>query len=52
MNKNFNGKSVAPAMINEIIRALERVRYGEVVIIVHDSEIVQIETRVKKRFAR
>ncbi len=52
MDKNLNGKSVDPAMIDEIIRSLERVRYGEVVITVHDAEIVQIETRVKKRFTR
>jgi len=34
----------------EIIQAVESVNYGEIVIAIHDSRVVQIEKREKKRF--
>jgi hypothetical protein len=34
----------------EILRALKKIQYGSVEIIVHASKIVQIETREKLRF--
>ncbi len=36
--------------INEILKFIKGVNYGEVVITIHDSQIVQIEKREKKRF--
>ncbi|MDD5115977.1 MAG: YezD family protein [Candidatus Omnitrophica bacterium] len=36
--------------IGEIIRFISQLNYGEVIITVHDSEIVQVEKREKKRF--
>ena len=35
---------------DEIIETIRQIRYGEVVISIHDSEVVQIEKREKKRF--
>ena len=34
----------------EIVDFIQKIKYGEVVITVHDSDIVQIEKREKKRF--
>jgi|GEM_PF-6144130 hypothetical protein len=34
----------------EIMNAVKRVHYGEIVITIHDSKVMQIETRQKKRF--
>jgi hypothetical protein len=35
----------------EVLRFAGEVRYGEVVIVLHDGRIVQIEKRQKKRFS-
>ncbi|MCK4533188.1 YezD family protein [bacterium] len=37
-------------IFNEILRAIKEINYGEVVIVIHDSKIVQIEKKEKKRF--
>jgi len=37
-------------IISEIMKAAESINYGEVVITIHDSKVVQIEKREKKRF--
>ena len=34
----------------EITEMIRQIRYGEVVISIHDSEVVQIEKREKKRY--
>ncbi len=34
----------------EILGAIKEIKYGEVVIVIHDSKIVQIEKKEKKRF--
>ena len=36
--------------IEEIIRLIKQVHFGEVVVTIHDSKIVQVERREKKRF--
>ena len=36
--------------IEDIVKFIEGVNYGEVIITIHDSQIVQIERREKKRF--
>lgn len=41
---------IDPQIIKEIIEAVEKMKYGEVVITVHDSKVVQIEEKRKKRF--
>lgn len=35
----------------EIFKAIQSLRYGSVEVVVHDSEIVQIERKEKVRFA-
>lgn len=37
-------------LCQEILEAVRHIRFGEVVISIHDSEVVQIERREKKRF--
>ncbi|MCI0414535.1 YezD family protein [bacterium] len=36
----------------EILRAVKKIQYGSVEIVIHDSKIVQIETREKVRFEK
>lgn len=40
-----------PSVLQEILRAIESVRYGSVEITVHEGRITQIEKREKVRFA-
>ena len=37
-------------VLDEIVKSTQQISYGEVVITIHDSRIVQIERREKKRF--
>lgn len=37
-------------VLDEIIKSIQQTKYGEVVIIIHDSKVVQIEQKQKKRF--
>ena len=43
-------KQIDPKVLNEIIEDIGKIKYGEVVITVHDSKVVQIEEKRKKRF--
>ena len=43
-------KNIDPKIIEEVIEAIEQTKFGEVVIKVHDSKVVQIEKTEKKRF--
>jgi hypothetical protein len=47
MPYNFH---IDDAILKEIADALSAIKYGEMVITVHDSQVVQIEKREKKRF--
>lgn len=38
------------SILKEIVDFIQQINYGEVVITIHDSEIVQVEKREKKRF--
>ncbi len=38
------------AKIEEIIAVIKQMHFGEVVVTIHDSEIVEIEKSEKKRF--
>jgi len=40
----------AQRVIKEIKTAMESISYGEVVITIHNSKVVQIEKKEKKRF--
>ena len=37
-------------IMEEVVQCLKNIAYGEIIITVHDSRIVQIERREKKRF--
>lgn len=37
-------------IINEISEILKNLQYGSIVITVHDGEVTQVDTVVKKRF--
>ncbi len=43
-------KQIDPKVLDEIIEAIAKIKYGEVVITVHDAKVVQIEEKRKKRF--
>lgn len=38
------------SILKEIVDFIQQINYGEVVVTIHDSEIVQVEKREKKRF--
>ncbi len=39
-------------ILGEIIKSIQEIEYGEVVITIHNSKVVQVEKREKKRFQR
>ena len=39
-------------ILDEILKFIRQINYGEVVITIHDSKIVQVEKREKKRFQK
>ncbi|MCM8792285.1 MAG: YezD family protein [Candidatus Omnitrophica bacterium] len=41
---------IEPTIIEEIKNYLEKIRFGELVITLHEGRVVQIEKREKKRF--
>ena len=44
-------KKIDQTILDEIIEAVQKMKYGEVVVTVHDSKVVQIEEKKKKRFS-
>lgn len=42
--------SVNQEVIDEITKSIQQISYGEVVVIIHNSKIVQIEKKEKRRF--
>lgn len=46
---NIGSQAKAQTTIQTILRALSGIRYGSVEIIVHDSEVVQVERKEKFR---
>ena len=45
-----NPPEIDPNILKEIIEAVRKMKYGEVVITIHNSKVVQIEEKNKKRF--
>jgi hypothetical protein len=43
-------KEVEQGILEEIIKSIQQINYGEVVLTIHNSKIVQIEKKDKKRF--
>ena len=37
------GKNIDQRVLNEIFKSIQQISYGEVVIVIHDSKVVQIE---------
>lgn len=50
MTKENNNISPDQNIIKEVTRSLAQMKYGELVITVHNAKVVQIEKREKKRF--
>lgn len=44
MNKTDN------KILEEILKTIQKIKYGEIIITIHNSKIIQIERREKKRF--
>ena len=43
-------EEIEPKIVGEIVEALQKLKFGEVVITVYNSKVVQIERKEKKRF--
>lgn len=43
--ENFNS-----ALLKEIARSIQEIKYGEIVIKIHNSKVVEIEKKEKRRF--
>jgi hypothetical protein len=43
-------KEIDPRILKEIVESVSKMKFGEVVITVHDARVVQIEEKKKKRF--
>ncbi|NQT32203.1 MAG: YezD family protein [Candidatus Omnitrophica bacterium] len=50
MKKMTNYSDIDQRVLEEIIKSIQQINYGEVVITIHDSKTVQIEKKEKKRF--
>ena len=50
MKDMFQSKDVEQMVIEEIIKSIQQIDYGEVVLKIHNSQVVQIEKKEKKRF--
>ena len=46
-----DGRDLRP-VIREIVRALKGVNYGSVEVVIHNSQVVQIERKEKIRFGK
>lgn len=46
-----NTREINKDILDELLRSLQRIKYGEVVITIHNSQVVQIERREKRRFS-
>ena len=50
MNKLKPYNRITQTIIDEIVLSLQDIKYGEVIVTVHNAKVVQIEKREKKRF--
>jgi len=48
--KERKQKQIGSKILDEIVNSIQRINYGEVVITIHNSMVVQVEKREKKRF--
>ena len=52
MEMTEQDKKIDKKVLDEIFNFIRHINYGEVVISIHDSKIVRIEKREKKRFQK
>lgn len=45
-------EKIKQRIVGEIIKSIQKIDYGEVVITIHNSKVVQVEKREKKRFKK
>jgi len=45
-------ETIAPEIVSEILAALRGLRYGSIVVTIHDSKVVQIEKNEKVRLQK
>ena len=50
MAMNEPKKEIDSKIIDEVVEAIRKIKYGEVVITVYNSKVVQIEKKEKMRF--
>ncbi len=43
-------KEIEQGILEEIVKSIQQISYGEVVLTIHNSKVVQIEKKDKKRF--
>lgn len=48
--KEDDKKEIDPKILDEIVQSIKKIKFGEVVITVFNSKVVQIEETKKKRF--
>jgi len=48
----MNGRKsdIEPHILREIMNCIDEIAYGEVVVTIHDTRVVQVEKREKRRF--
>ncbi|MFH1507501.1 MAG: YezD family protein [Candidatus Omnitrophota bacterium] len=44
-------KEIEQRVIEEVINSIQQINYGEVVLTIHNSKVVQIEKKEKKRLS-
>ncbi|MBL7197388.1 MAG: DUF2292 domain-containing protein [Candidatus Omnitrophica bacterium] len=49
-NVTTQKKQLDEKVLNEIIKSIQKINYGEVVIKIHASKVVEVEKKEKKRF--
>lgn len=47
-----NSEKLNQKILNEMIKSIQQIDYGEVVVTIHNAEVVQIEKREKTRFLK
>ena len=50
MRETAQKMNIKQDVLEEILKSIQQINYGEVVIVIHNSKIVQIERKEKKRF--
>lgn len=49
--KNERNGGVQPTREQQVLEALKKIKFGSVEVIIHEGEVVQIESKEKVRFA-